>query len=438
MSRYFRVEPGGALNGALRVPGDKSVSHRSLMLGAIADGRTEIEGFLAGADCLATLSALRAMGVEIDRPSPTAVRVAGVGLHGLRAPEGDLDMGNSGTAMRLFAGLLSAQSFDTVLTGDESLSERPMERVAAPLREMGASIESRDGRPPLRIRGGQELAGIDYRMPVASAQVKSALLLAGLYANRATRVTEPATTRDHSERMLRQFGADVVSDGATVTLQPGRLTSSRVTVPGDLSSAAFLLLGGCAGPGSELQIDGVGLNPTRTGILRILELMGADLTIEEWPATAGGEPMGRVTVRHARLHGTEIPPELVPLAIDEFPVVFVAAALAEGETLVTGAEELRHKESDRIAAMAAGLRELGVSVEEFPDGARILGGRIGGGHIDSRGDHRIAMAFAMAGLAADRVIEIANTDNVATSFPGFVALARQAGLSLEELGGDRA
>ena len=432
MSRSFRVEPGGALRGELRVPGDKSVSHRSLMLGAIADGRSEIEGFLAGADCLATLAALREMGVDIDQPGPTEVRVSGVGLHGLRAPSGALDMGNSGTAMRLFAGLLSAQAFDTVLTGDESLSARPMERVAAPLREMGASIDSTDGRPPLHIHGGRLLAGIDYRMPVASAQVKSALLLAGLYARGATRVTEPAITRDHSERMLRQFGADVVRDGATVTLQPGALTASRVTVPGDLSSAAFLLLGACAGRGSELRIDGVGLNPTRTGILRILELMGADLRIEERPATAGSEPLGRITVRHAQLRGTAIPPELVPLAIDEFPVVFVAAALADGVTTITGAEELRHKESDRIAAMADGLRELGIGVEEFPDGARIQGGQLDGGHIDSRGDHRIAMAFAMAGLAAGGVIEIANTDNVDTSFPGFAALVRQAGLALEE------
>ena len=435
MSRGFRVEPGGALRGALRVPGDKSVSHRSLMLGAIADGRTEIEGFLAGADCLATLAALQAMGVEIAQPSATEVSVTGVGLQGLQAPGGDLDMGNSGTAMRLFAGLLSAQAFDTVLTGDESLSARPMERVAAPLRAMGAAIDSCDGRPPLRIHGGRELVGIDYAMPVASAQVKSALLLAGLYARGATRVTEPATTRDHSERMLRQFGADVVTAGATVTLQPGSLTASRITVPGDLSSAAFLLLGGCAGAGSELQIDGVGLNPTRTGILRILELMGADLTIEEWPASESGEPIGRITVRHAPLHGAAIPPELVPLAIDEFPAVFVAAALADGVTTITGAEELRHKESDRITAMADGLRELGIAVEEFPDGARIQGGQLTGGRIDSRGDHRIAMAFAMAGLAADGVIEIANTDNVDTSFPGFAELTCQAGLALEEISG---
>ncbi|HHQ14865.1 MAG TPA: 3-phosphoshikimate 1-carboxyvinyltransferase, partial [Chromatiales bacterium] len=412
MSRQFISAPAQPLRGTVSVPGDKSISHRALMLGALAEGTTQISGFLAGEDCLATLAAIRAMGIQADVNGQGEVQITGRGLHGLTAPAAPLDMGNSGTAMRLFAGLLSAQAFDSVLSGDESLSRRPMERVAEPLRRMGAQIETTDGHAPLRITGGQRLTGTDHRLPVASAQLKSALLLAGLYAHGCTSVTEPAVTRDHTERMLVQFGVDVQRDGATVRIcGDARLQATQIDVPGDLSSAAFFLLAGCIVPGSELTIDNVGLNPTRTGVLQILELMGADLQIDK--RSSGAEPVGRITVRSRPLHGIDIPPELVPLAIDEFPLLFVAAAFAKGTTRISGAAELRHKESDRIGVMVAGLQQLGVQVKERPDGAEIIGGPVGGGSVDSHGDHRVAMAFAIAGAAASAPVQIADTDNVA-------------------------
>lgn len=429
--RRFELTPCGPLRGVVDVPGDKSISHRSLMLGAIADGTTQVDGFLAGADCLATLSALRAMGVSISQPQATRVIIEGVGLRGLQPPPGNLDMGNSGTAMRLFAGLLAGQAFDSVLIGDASLSGRPMERVAEPLRSMGAEIATLQGHPPLNISGGKKLRGIHYAMPVASAQVKSALLLAGLYAEGETVVTEPAVTRDHSERMLACFGVDVTRSGDRVTLQPPlSLKAGPISVPGDLSSAAFFLLGACTIPGSELIMEQVGLNPTRTGVLKILELMGADFEIETLSASVDREPMARLTVRYAALQGIEVPPELVPLAIDEFPVLFVAAALAKGTTTITGAAELRHKESDRIGVMADGLRALGAAVEEYPDGARIHGGPLSGGCVNSHGDHRVAMAFAMAAATADGPVEILDTANVNTSFPGFAEIAAGVGLDI--------
>lgn len=431
MTSSYTVQPAQQIAGRVRVPGDKSISHRALMLGAIADGDTAINGFLAGEDCLATLSALRAMGVTIAQDEASTVRVRGAGLRGLQAPQQVLDMGNSGTAMRLFAGLLAGQSFDSQLTGDSSLCQRPMNRVAEPLRLMGAEIDTRDGKPPLQVRGARSLHGIDYRLPVASAQVKSAVLLAGLYADGDTRVVEPAVTRDHTERMLKQFGVRLRRDAGAVILAGGqRLTASSVDVPGDLSSAAFFLLAASVGGAGELQIEHVGLNPTRTGVLRILELMGADLQIEECRKDA--EPAGRITVRPAELQGIRVPPELVPLAIDEFPVLFVAAALAQGETQISGAAELRHKESDRIAVMAAGLRALGVQVDERPDGAVIRGGTLQRGVVDSGGDHRVAMAFAAGAVAAAGPVTIRNTANVATSFPGFAGLAREVGIALEE------
>ena len=373
MKSYLAI-PASTITGQVRVPGDKSISHRAVMLGALAEGVSEIYGFLPGEDCLATLAAIEVMGVQVQRKGETEISIEGVGLRGLRAPPAVLDMGNSGTAMRLFTGLLSAQVFDSVLTGDESLTRRPMERVAEPLRSMGASIATRDGRPPVRIAGGQQLRGIHYPMPVASAQVKSALLLAGMYAYGETSVEEPAVTRDHTERMLAQFGYPTHRRGPRVSISGGGiLQGTRIDVPGDLSSAAFLLLAGCLARQGELTIDHVGLNPTRYGILKILEMMGAN--IEIWPqnAATAGEPVGRLVVRPSALRGSVIPPELVPLAIDEFPIIFVAAALAEGETLISGAAELRHKESDRIRVMAEGLRTLGVRVDERPDGARIHG-----------------------------------------------------------------
>lgn len=431
MTTRLLVEPAAAVNGSIRVPGDKSISHRALMLGAIAEGGSRISGFLPGEDCLATLAAIRSMGIQADQHDPTTITVEGRGLGGLVASLPPLDMGNSGTAMRLFMGLLAAQSFDSELIGDQSLSRRPMERVARPLREMGGRIATNDGTPPVRIQGGSSLRGIDFQMPIASAQVKSAVLLAGLYARGTTTVTEPAVTRDHTERMLAMLGWPCERQGPAVRVTGNaRLRAADIEVPGDLSSAAFMVLAGCLAREGELVIEGVGLNPTRTGILQILALMGADVRVES-AATGEGEPTGRLIVRPSRLRGTEIPAALVPLAIDEFPVLFVAAALAEGLTTVTGAAELRHKESDRIKVMVDGLRALGGEVEELPDGARIRGGTLTGGVVDSHGDHRVAMAFAVAGARALGPVEILDAANVATSYPDFVTQGRAIGLCLE-------
>jgi 3-phosphoshikimate 1-carboxyvinyltransferase len=427
----FTVQPGGKLSGQVRVPGDKSVSHRSIMLGALAEGLTEIEGFLEGEDSLATLRAFRAMGVRIDGPEQGRVTVHGVGLHGLKAPAEPLYLGNSGTSMRLMSGLLAGQSFDTVLTGDESLSRRPMKRVTSPLQQMGARIDTGEGgTAPLHIHGGAGLRGIDYDMPVASAQVKSCLLLAGLYADGRTCVTEPAPSRDHTERMLAGLGYPVERRGDTVCVRGGgRLSGTRIEVPADISSAAFFLVGASLAQGSELTLEHVGVNPTRTGVLEILRLMGADIEMLN-RREVGGEPVADLRVRSAPLRGVRIPEELVPLAIDEFPALFVAAACAEGETVLTGAEELRVKESDRIQVMADGLVALGVDARPTRDGMVIQGGPLSGGRIHSHGDHRIAMSFAMAALRAGGPVEIHDCANVNTSFPGFVDLARGAGLGI--------
>ena len=438
MLTAFRVGPGGRLAGTLRVPGDKSVSHRSIMLGAIADGTTRVSGFLEGADAISTMNVFRALGVRIEGPEEGGVVVHGVGREGLRAPRERLDCGNAGTAMRLLMGLLAGQPFESVLIGDESLSRRPMRRVSEPLARMGARIETAPGgTPPVRILPAGGLTAIDYRMPMASAQVKSALLLAGLYADGVTSVTEPAPTRDHTERMLGGFGVAVERDGATVRLRGGQpLRAAEIDVPADISSAAFFVVGASIAPGSDLLLRHVGLNPTRTGILDILRLMGADLTVEN-PRDVGGEPVGDLRVRSAVLRGIEVPPDLVPLAIDEFPVLFVAAACAEGRTVVTGAEELRVKESDRIAVMADGLAALGVGCTPTQDGM-IIAGRGGdrtvftGGTVASHGDHRIAMSFAIAALRAGGELLIRDTLNVATSFPGFVPLAAGAGLAIRD------
>lgn len=428
----FIAMPGGRLSGRLRVPGDKSISHRAIMLGSLATGVTEISGFLEGQDALATLQAFRDMGVTIDGPKQGKVTIQGVGLHGLKQPSGPLYLGNSGTSMRLLAGLLAGQSFDTQLTGDESLTKRPMNRVADPLREMGAAIDTGpDGRPPLTIHGGRRLHGLHYDMPMASAQVKSCLLLAGLYAQGRTSVHEPAPTRDHTERMLRGFGYGVDSQGATASLDGGgRLQGTRIDVPADLSSAAFFLVAASIAEGSDLVLEHVGVNPSRAGVLEILRLMGADLTLDN-RREVGGEPVADIRVRAAALKGIVIPEHLVPLAIDEFPVLFVAAAAASGRTLLSGAAELRVKESDRIQVMAEGLQALGVLAQPTDDGMVIEGGSIGGGEVNSHGDHRIAMAFSVAALRANGPIRIRDCANVATSFPGFVELASQAGLSIE-------
>ncbi len=433
MTVYYTVQPGGRLQGTVRVPGDKSVSHWAIILGSIASGTTPIAGFLEGEDALATMNIFRALGVRIEGPDAGHVTVHGVGLRGLRAPTGVLDCGNSGTSMRLLAGLLAPQPFDCQLTGDASLCRRPMRRVADPLAQMGARIDTAEGgRPPLRIRGHPGLRGIDYAMPVASAQVKSALLLAGLYASGTTRVTEPAPTRDHTERMLAAFGYAVQRDTASVALRGGgALHAAEIAVPADVSSAAFFMVGATIAPESDVTLRDVGVNPTRTGAIEILRRMGADLTVLN-PRELGGEPVADIRVRSADLQGIEIPRELVPLAIDEFPALFVAAANARGRTVLRGAEELRVKESDRIQVMADGLAAIGAQAEPTPDGMIIDGGAYAGGIVESRGDHRIAMAFAMAALRARAPIAIRDCANVATSFPGFVGMAHRAGLAIEE------
>ena len=428
----FLLQPGGQMRGTARVPGDKSISHRSIMLGAIADGVTTVDGFLEGEDALSTLNAFRSMGVEIEGPENGRVVIHGVGRDGLKAPSGDVYVGNSGTSMRLLAGLLAGQKFDVTMAGDVSLSKRPMERVAKPLRDMGAVVETAEGgRPPLTLRGGQSLKGIDYVLPMASAQVKSCVLLAGLYAEGETRTTEPAPTRDHSERMLRGFGYDVEVDGPVAKLQGGgRLTAVHIDVPADISSAAFFMVAASITPNADLTLEHVGINPTRIGVINILRAMGGDITVFN-EREIGGEPVADIRIRHAMLKGINIPEDQVPLAIDEFPVLFVAAACAEGQTVLTGAEELRVKESDRIQVMADGLQAMGVSAVPTEDGIVIQGGQITGATVESHHDHRIAMSFAVASLRASELIRVTGCDNVATSFPNFVSLAAGLGMNIE-------
>lgn len=427
----LRAGPVKELRGAIDVPGDKSISHRAIMLSAIASGVSTIRGFLRAEDCLATLAAMRDMGVAIEEGADSLV-VAGVGMHGLEAPPRDLDLGNSGTAMRLMTGLLAAQRFDSCLIGDESLMQRPMARVAEPLTRMGASIATRGGRPPVRIEGGRSLHGIDETLAVASAQVKSALLIAGLYAQGTTAVTTPGVTRDHTERMLESMGVELMADPLrrrVAVAGPQRLRALEITVPGDFSSAAFFVVAGCLSAGSALTIRNVGVNPTRTGLLEILALMGAQVDVVA-RRMAGSEPVADLVVRPSELRGVDVPAALVPLAIDELPVLFVAAAAARGTTRVRGAEELRHKESDRLAAMARALTGVGIEVRELRDGLDIVGGCIGGGSVDSVGDHRVAMAMVVASLRARAPIEIANTAQVATSFPSFAAVANAIGFDV--------
>jgi 3-phosphoshikimate 1-carboxyvinyltransferase len=406
------------------------------MLGSLAEGETRVRGFLEGEDALATLAAFRAMGVSIERPGAGEVVLQGVGLRGLAAPSEPLDLGNSGTSIRLMSGLLAGQAFDSVLTGDASLCSRPMGRVITPLRLMGANIEGDEGdRPPLHISGSARLTGIHYDLPMASAQVKSCVLLAGLYADGCSSVTEPAVTRDHTERMLQGFGYPVQrnADGVISIEGGGTLIGATIDVPADISSAAFFMVAASIAPGSDLLLQHVGVNPTRTGIINLLRLMGADITVQD-EVVVGGEPVADIHVRAASLHGIEIPLDQIPLAIDEFPALFVAAACAEGRTALRGAEELRVKESDRIAAMAEGLSILGVAVKVLDDGIVIDGfgdaGAFGGGTVYSHHDHRIAMSFAIAALRARDVVVVCDADNVATSFPDFDAMARGLGLQI--------
>ncbi|MEM7083720.1 MAG: 3-phosphoshikimate 1-carboxyvinyltransferase [Pseudomonadota bacterium] len=432
----YRITGSAPLRGTVRVPGDKSISHRALMFGAIASGVTRIRGLLEGEDCLNTARVLRKLGVRIETETVDGQRVwtvHGVGQGGLISTTEPLDVGNSGTGMRLLAGLLVGQGVSASLVGDRSLMSRPMERIAAPLRMMGAQIDTRDGKPPVVIQSGAEVIGIDYHLPVASAQVKSSVLLAGLGASHPTTVTEPERSRDHTERMLPAFGCPVAVKGNTARLTgPAQLQGIEVDVPGDISSAAFLLVAATLIPGSELLIEHVGVNPTRTGIIRILEAMGASIErLNE--RDIHGEPVCDLRVKSANLTAIDVPSAWVPSAIDEFPVIFIAAASAAGTTRVTGVGELKVKESDRLGTMARGLEALGVRLIESDDGIEITGGPLSGGDIHSHDDHRIAMAFAVAGARSTEPLTVYDVTNVGTSFPGFAQLMQGLGLALEEI-----
>lgn len=429
---HFISHPIDSLKGEIKVPGDKSISHRAIMFGAIAKGKTTVSGFLDGEDCMATLRAFQSMGVKIEGPSSQHVVIHGLGKHGLKKPQHIINCGNSGTTMRLLAGLLAAQTFDTELTGDQSLIKRPMERVSRPLQQMGALIKTTNGRPPLSIRGGQNLQGITYEMPEASAQVKSCLLLAGLYAKGETRVIEPGVTRDHTEKMLTTFSYPLHKSGNVIVINAeGECFGTDIAVPGDISSAAFFIVAATIIPNAELLIRNVGVNPTRTGVIQILERMGANIQLIN-QRLSGEELVADIQVKHAALTGIEIPVSMVPSAIDEFPAIFIAASCAKGKTILHGAKELRCKESDRIGAMAEGLHHLGIETEVFEDGISITGGILQGGIVDSRADHRIAMAFVVAGARAKAPVTIKDCANVATSFPMFVDTANRVQLKVEE------
>ncbi len=432
-STYYHLEPGSICSGIAEVPGDKSISHRAVMFSSLAEGVCEVAGFLPSTDCEATLAAFQNMGVQIDRIDDTHVRIHGVGLKGLCAPRDVLDMGNSGTAMRLMAGILSGQNFSSTLVGDSSLSSRPMQRIRAPLTMMGAKIDCDENQtPPLVIQPVDSLTAIQYSLPIPSAQVKSCVLLAGLYAQGKTCVEEETVTRDHTERMLQTFSYPLDINLQSICVAGGgKLVANNIQIPGDISSAAFLIVGALISKGALLTINNVGVNPTRDGVIQILRLMGADIQITN-QRKMGMEPVADLLVRSSDLKGIEIPHSLIANSIDEFPIIFIAAACAQGQTKLTGAEELRVKESDRIALMAKGLQQLGISVNEKHDGIDIIGGQIQGGEIHSGGDHRIAMAFAMASMRAKSPIVIRDTENVATSFPNFVATVSELGLKIAQ------
>ena len=431
----FVTSNSGPLSGSIKVPGDKSISHRSIMLGSIAEGVTRVSGFLEGDDSLATLNAFKEMGVQIQREGSN-VTIQGVGMNGLKEPTKPLNLGNSGTSIRLMSGLLSAQTFDSVLCGDESLSSRPMGRVINPLQEMGADISGNDSKPPLVIKGGKQLSAIEYTLPVASAQIKSCLLLAGLYSEGTTSIIENGISRDHTERMLKGFGYDVISSPNKISLLGGgTLKGCEIEVPSDISSAAFFMVAGCISENSSIHLNSVNINPTRTGVIDILKLMGGNIELSNERLQAG-ELIADIKVTSSRLKGIEIPENLVPLAIDEFPVLFIAASCAEGETILTGAKELRVKESDRIQVMADGLNSLGINNEVLEDGIRISGGEFKKqtNSIRSHHDHRISMAFAIASVRSKFDIEIEGVDNVKTSFPNFIELANSIGMKITQTG----
>jgi 3-phosphoshikimate 1-carboxyvinyltransferase len=415
------VRNAARLRGELRVPGDKSISHRALILNSIAEGEATVSNLGPGADCHSTMRCLQSMGIHVEHSEDGSVRLRGVGLHGLSEPEDVMDAGNSGTTMRLLTGLLAGQRFLSILTGDESLRTRPMRRVIEPLRSMGGRLWARrgDSLPPVAIQGSP-LTGIDYTLPVASAQLKSAILLAGLYANGATIVRETQVSRDHTERMLRAQGADLEARDGAITLRPGRpLRAIDIDVPGDISSAAFWLVAAAVHPDAEVVVKGVGINPGRTGVLEALERMGADVEVIERDER-GGEPVADLVARSSTLRGIEIGGDLVPRLLDEIPVLAVAAALASGKTRITGASELRVKETDRLSAVASELSKLGAGVEEMPDGLVIHGGsRLYGVATRSFGDHRMAMSMAVAGLVGRGEMVIEGAEAADVSYPAF-------------------
>ncbi len=430
----FIAKPANSLSGNVKVPGDKSISHRSIMLGSIARGVTEVSGLLEGDDVTSTIEAFRSMGVDIKRNNGKII-INGVGVDGLKKPAKPLYVGNSGTSMRLMSGILAAQSFDSELRGDESLSGRPMDRIIKPLTEMGATITSNDSKPPLKISGNQQLKGISYDMPIASAQVKSCLLLAGIYAEGNTCVSEPAPTRNHTENMLRGFGYKVNTKENKMCLSGyGELKANNIEVPGDISSAAFFMVAASISKNADITLNSVNVNPTRTGVIDILRLMGANIELSNH-REIGGELLADFRIQSAELIGINIPEELVPLAIDEFPAIFIAASCAKGETTLSGAKELRVKESDRIQVMADGLKTLGIECKVLDDGIKIFGGEYlkPSGAIKSHHDHRISMSFAVASIRSKFDIEIEGVDNVKTSFPNFVELANYIGMDLQEV-----
>ena len=430
----FKAYSCHSLSGSIQVPGDKSISHRSIMLGSIANGVTKVSGFLEGEDSLATLKAFQQMGVQIERKGSN-ITIHGVGKHGLKSTSKALNLGNSGTSIRLMSGLLSAQKFNSQLCGDESLSKRPMARVIEPLTMMGAKIDSHESKPPLSIIGNQKLSAINYTLPIASAQIKSSLLMAGLYADGETCIIENSKTRDHTERMLRSFGYPVNTVNGQISLKGGgELHACDIEVPSDISSAAFFIVAASIAKEADITLNAVNINPTRTGILDILNLMGANISLTNERLVAG-ELVADIRVCSAKLQGIDIPLELVPLAIDEFPVIFIAASCASGETLLTGAKELRVKESDRIQVMADGLTTLGIENYVLEDGIRIQGSefRKQNSVIKSHHDHRISMSFAIASSRSEYDIEIEGVDNVQTSFPNFVELSNKIGMNIEEI-----
>lgn len=431
--------PVHSIAGEISVPGDKSISHRAIIFSALAEGVTTVDGILDGEDCIATLRAFEAMGVQFDGPRHQKLTVHGVGKYGLKKPTQVIDCGNSGTSMRLLAGLLAAQPFDSELTGDESLLKRPMLRISTPLIEMGAEISTHNGKAPLLIKGNaqSQLRGIEYVMPQASAQVKSCIILAALYAKGPTQIKEPELSRDHTERMLKSFSYPIAAQNGSISIDGmHQCIATHIKVPGDLSSAAFFIVAATIIPGADILITNVGINPTRTGILRILSQMGADISILNERAF-GEEPVADLRIKHAPLKGIDIPSVLVPSAIDEFPIIFIAAACAAGQTTLHDAKELRLKESDRINVMACGLDLLGIETSVFDDGISITGGVIQGGVVESQGDHRVAMSFAVAGAVATSSVIIKNCAPIATSFPDFIGIANKLHFDIEELNNDK-